>query len=512
MPTVTVRKGSLCRVITVEIGTTLLSVIRKAGISVSFPCNGKGSCGKCKVKAIGDLSEFLEKESKWISPSEKEAGVRMACYTTVAGDCEIEVIERSTNAVVENAYTAWEGKLDPLYPDGYGVAFDIGTTTVAAQLFSPAEKRPLSAKGELNRQQTYGADVISRIVSCNTDTVEPQSLLIRRQLSEMIKDLCNGAGISFDEVRYLVVCGNTTMMYILCGIEPAPLSVAPFTMAQPFGGLFDIDLPDFEHLPCWIPECASAYVGADITCSVLASGMAHMSGNILLVDAGTNGEMVLASGGGLLCCSTAAGPAFEGAGISCGGNASSGAINSVEYRDGSFSYTTIGEQPADKLCGSGLIDAVAALLNAGYITAKGKLKLPDGGDFFFGDSSVYLSQKDIRQIQLAKAAIRAGMDTLIHAAGLTYEEIETIILCGGFGSYLRPASAEAIGLIPAGFSQKAIAIGNAAGNGAAQILQSSARQQEAIQLVRSMSTVELASSPYFHDQYIAQMMFPVPAQ
>ena len=285
MPTVTVRKGSLCRVITVEIGTTLLSVIRKAGISVSFPCNGKGSCGKCKVKAIGDLSEFLEKESKWISPSEKEAGVRMACYTTVAGDCEIEVIERSTNAVVENAYTAWEGKLDPLYPDGYGVAFDIGTTTVAAQLFSPAEKRPLSAKGELNRQQTYGADVISRIVSCNTDTVEPQSLLIRRQLSEMIKDLCNGAGISFDEVRYLVVCGNTTMMYILCGIEPAPLSVAPFTMAQPFGGLFDIDLPDFEHLPCWIPECASAYVGADITCSVLASGICNVQ---KIIDKGVN--------------------------------------------------------------------------------------------------------------------------------------------------------------------------------------------------------------------------------
>ena len=512
MPTVTVRKGDRQYAVSVEPGETLLAAIQKAGISVSFPCGGKGSCGKCKVKAAGALSKPLPNEVKWIFPAEQAAGIRMACYAAAAGDCTVELLPNTADAVVENTYTAWEGNLAPLYREGYGVAFDIGTTTVAAQLFSPAEKRPLAAKGELNRQQAYGADVISRIVACNSDTVAPQSALIRRQLSDMIKDLCAEADIGTEAVRYLVMCGNTTMMYILCGIEPAPLSVAPFTMEQPFGGLFDIALPGFEHLPCWIPECASAYVGADITCSVLASGMAQMQGNILLVDAGTNGEMVLSSGSKLLCCSTAAGPAFEGAGISCGGNACGGAINAVEYQDGKFTYTTIGGLPADKLCGSGLIDAVAALLNAGKITAKGKLKLAESGDFFFEQSPVYLSQKDIRQVQLAKAAIRAGMDTLIHTAGLTYADIDAIILCGGFGSYLRPASAESIGLIPPGFAQKAIAIGNAAGNGAAQILQSAHRQQEAERLVQRMETVELASSPYFHDKYIAQMMFPVPAE
>ena len=509
MPKVTVVKGKQQVTVVVEQGITLLSAIQKAGISVSFPCGGKGSCGKCKVKAEGAVSSFLPQESKWITLEERQQKVRMACYTTVEGDCEIEVFEKISDAVIENTFSAWQGELDPLYKEGFGVAFDIGTTTVAAQLFSPADKCPIAVKGELNRQQIYGADVISRIVSCNADTVMPQAQLIRRQLSDMITELCREAGISPDAVKHLVVCGNTTMMYIINAIEPAPLSVAPFTMDQPFGNNFDIQLPGFEHVPCWIPECASAYIGADITCSVLASNMVDLKGNILLVDAGTNGEMVLSSGGKLCCCSTAAGPAFEGAGISCGGNASSGAIDFVQYRNGQFSYTTIGGEPANKLCGSGLIDAVAALLKAGYITAKGKLKTPDGGDFFFDNSRVYLSQKDIRQIQLAKAAIRAGMDTLIHAGGLSYEDIDTIILCGGFGSYLRPSSAEAIGLIPPGFAQKAIAIGNAAGNGAARILQSAGQRKEAERLVKYMDTVELASSPYFHDQYIAQMMFPV---
>ena len=509
MAIVKVSKGKKSTSVEIETGNTLMAAIQKANISVSFPCGGKGSCGKCKVKASGALSSILPQEAKWITEEEKAAGMRMACFAAICGDCEVEIFEKASDAVIENAYSEWSGTLDPLYTEGYGAAFDIGTTTVAAQLFSPDHKRPIAVKGELNRQQTFGADVISRIVSCNENTVGPQSDLIRKQLSDMLKDLCKEAKVPEEEVKYLVICGNTTMMYILFAIDPAPLSVAPFTMDHPFGGFFDAKLPGFEGLPCWIPGCASAYVGADITCSVLASKMAGMKGNILLVDAGTNGEMVLSANGELRCCSTAAGPAFEGAGISCGGNASAGAIDSVKYENGEFSYTTIANAPANKLCGSGLIDAVAALLKAGYITSKGKLKTPEGGDFFFANSEVYLAQKDIRQLQLAKAAIRAGMDTLIHASGLTYDDVDTIVLCGGFGSYLRPSSAETIGLIPPGFAKKAIAIGNAAGNGAARILQSREQQQEAARIVNSMNTVELASSPYFHDQYILQMMFTV---
>ena len=509
MASVKVSGGGKSVSVEIETGNTLMSAIRKANVSVSFPCGGKGSCGKCRVKASGALSGIQPREEKWLSEEEKTAGVRMACFAEVLGDCEVEIMEKTSGAVIENTYTEWNGTLDPLYSEGFGAAFDIGTTTVAARLFSSGFRHPIAVKGELNKQQTFGADVISRIVSCSENTVRPQSDLIRKQLSDMLKELCREAGVPEKEVRFLVICGNTTMMYILFAIDPAPLSIAPFTMDQPFGGLFDAKLPGFEGLPCWVPGCASAYVGADITCSVLASGMTGMKGNILLVDAGTNGEMVLSVDGTLRCCSTAAGPAFEGAGIACGGNASAGAIDSVLFENGEFSYTTIAGAPARTLCGSGLIDAVAALLKAGFITSKGKLKTPGGGDFFFADSGVYLTQKDIRQLQLAKAAIRAGMDTLIHESGLTYDDVDTIILCGGFGSYMRPAGAEAIGLIPPGFAEKAIAIGNAAGNGAARILQSRQQQEEAVRIVNSMNTVELAASPYFRDQYIRRMMFPV---
>lgn len=507
MAVVQITKNGQTVSVVVDLGTTLLQAIQKAGVPTSFPCAGKGSCGKCKVYAGGSLSSLTPQEQRWITDAERESGIRMACYASVQGDCSVTILEHAKNAVVETAYSPWEGALQPLYDSGYGAAFDIGTTTVAAQLFLPEDKRPVAVLGELNRQQIYGGDVISRIVHCNENSVAPSCSLIRTQLNDMLKKLCDDAGIGYDEIRYLVITGNTTMLYILFGIEPAPLAVAPFTMEQGFGGSFDPKLPDFEQVSCWIPPCASAYIGADITCSVLASGIAGCGGNILLVDAGTNGEMVLSANGHLRCCSTAAGPAFEGAGISCGGNASIGAVDSVRYEDGKFHYTTIGNAPANKLCGSGLIDAVAALLQAGCITAKGKLKLPEGGDFFFEGSEVFLSQKDIRQLQLAKAAIRAGMDTLIHESGLTYDEIDEIVLCGGFGSYLRPSSAEQIGLIPPGFSQKARAIGNAAGNGAGEILQSAEKQQQAVTIVREMETVELASNPYFHDRYIESMMF-----
>ena len=507
MSFVHVQIGSESASAEVAAGTTLLDAIRASGLSTSFPCGGKGRCGKCKVSASGELSQMSEQERCYLNEDELKTGIRLACFAKVSGDCFIRMNERAEDAVIANNYVEWDGEVLPLYEDGYGAAFDIGTTTVAAQLYHCGSKRPVAVQGELNRQQTYGGDVISRIVYCNEHTVQPLSFLIRTQLSDMLRSLCAEAGISHQDIHQLVITGNTTMMYLLFAIEPAPLAIAPFYMEQGFKGSFDARLPGFEGIPCYVPGCASAYIGADITCSVLASGMAGRSGNYLLVDAGTNGEMVLSSNGRLICCSTAAGPAFEGAGITCGGNASLGAIDSVRYEDGTFSYTTIGGAPADKLCGSGLIDAVAALLEAGMITKKGKLKTESGGEFYFGNSPVYLTQKDVRQLQLAKAAIRAGMDTLIHASGLEYDDMNQIILCGGFGSYLRPSCAERIGLIPPGFTRIAVAIGNAAGNGAGRILQSREQLEESERIVSHMETVELASNPYFHDRYFEAMLF-----
>ncbi|MEA4970668.1 MAG: ASKHA domain-containing protein [Candidatus Pelethousia sp.] len=506
MAKVEIVNGSRHSVLDVEAGLSLLQAIQAAGISTSFPCGGNGRCGKCRVIAHGSISEVDGRERSWLSGHDEEQLIRLACYARVQGDCKIEVIERAADAVVETAFSPWDGDLQPLYSNGYGVAIDIGTTTIATQLFRPESKYPVAVLGELNRQQMYGGDVISRIVHCNKQTVAPLSELVRGQLGDMLQRLCAQVGASPAEIRQLTIAGNTTMLYILFGIEPAPLAVAPFVMTEGFDGIFDAKLDGFSGVPCLVPGCSSAYIGADITCSVLASNIMNKRGNILLVDAGTNGEMVLSVQGDLRCCSTAAGPAFEGAGISCGGNASLGAIDSVQYREGTFSFTTIGNAPANKLCGSGLIDAVAALLQAELVNQKGKLRI-ESGMFFLGDSQVFISQKDIRQLQLAKAAIRAGMDTLIHESGLAYEEIDQIILCGGFGSYLRPASAERIGLIPPDFAKKTVAIGNAAGNGAGQILQSVHKRGEATEIVRRMETVELATNPYFNSRYIETLIF-----
>ncbi len=504
MPQVTILRGGQKTQIEVPAGQTLLAAIQAAGVQISMPCGGAGRCGKCVVQAEGALSAANANEAVFLEG--QPTGTRLACYAKVEGDCSA-ILPEAAKAVVETAYTAWGGTLAPLYASGYGVAFDIGTTTVAGQLFSPASKKPLTVLGEMNAQQPYGADVLTRITYCNDHGVSQLCESIRTQLAAMLRAMCQEAAVPVEELSYAVITGNTVMMYILCGIEPRPLAMVPFTMEYSFGGEAAFRLEGFADMPLYIPKTASAYIGADITCSVLASGMMHEAGNILLIDAGTNGEMALRTKGRLTCCSTAAGPTFEGAGIACGGNAAVGSIDTVEYVGGQFRLSTIGGLPPVKICGSGLIDAAAGLLEAGVVDAKGRMDKQYGGAFTFPGTPVYISQKDIRQLQLAKAAIRAGLDTLLHECKLSYDDLDEIILCGGFGSYLRPESAARIGLLPKDAAGKTRAIGNAAGNGAAQILQSRPQQQEALHICEQMETIELSTNRYFLDRFIQTMNF-----
>jgi uncharacterized 2Fe-2S/4Fe-4S cluster protein (DUF4445 family) len=311
----------------------------------------------------------------------------------------------------------------------------------------------------------------------------------------------DGTPITADDLVFSVLryaspaVGNTAMLHLLTGTDPTPLAAAPFILKRTFG--------EWEGTR-YYPPCISAYVGADMTAAILSSGMCESPDQTaLLIDVGTNGEMALLHQGALTCCSTAAGPAFEGAGISCGSMAVPGAVSDVWAEDGRICYRTIDNCPPVGLCGTGLIDAAATLRELGLMEDSGFME--DNAPL--GDSGLVLTRADIRQLQLAKAAIRAGIDTLLSDRGLTYADVDVLYLAGGFGSYLHPESCAAIGMIPRELIDKIQVLGNAAGQGASMMLLSAAELARAEGIARGATTLELSTSAVFMEKYVDGMMF-----
>jgi uncharacterized 2Fe-2S/4Fe-4S cluster protein (DUF4445 family) len=431
---------------------------------------------------------------------------------------------------------------------GLGAAVDIGTTTIAAYLYDLASGERVAAGSALNPQATFGADVISRIGASLSGHGRELARIVCGEISRLVRNMANAPGIqigtealsppflegrsrathTLDALQRIIIVGNTAMLYLLCELDTKPLSAMPFRADALFG---EYRFPEHLDLPrsisVYLPRCMSAYVGADITASLLAGGLivngrVHDGAPRMLVDIGTNGEIALAAGGSLVCCATAAGPAFEGAGISCGMLAVPGAIDKADFSDGTIQYSTIGGAPATGLCGTGLVDTAAALLDAGLMDESGFMgvrcptsfgaagqshALIKEGDFTFPGSDVAVSQRDMRQLQLAKAAICAGMLTLLAESGLTAADIGTLVIAGGFGSHIRASSAERIGLIPKGLAAKAISIGNGAGVGAGMMLLNDdiRRQSESIDKVARV--VDLSTNALFMNTYVNCMMF-----
>lgn len=504
MALVTWRAGGKTGVCEVDTGTTLMEVLRRENVPLDFPCGGNHSCGKCRVVVDGGVDPLTEKERQLLGDA--PVGIRLACFARVAGDCTVTVETARGSAIATDHFES-DGDLTPLYDGDYGVAIDIGTTTIAAYLFSCHSKKPLAVCGEMNDQGRYGADVLTRIDYAAQNGVGGLQECICEQLGRMMAELCHNAGIDPAQLSGACITGNTTMLHLLTGLDPYSLSQAPFTPQSLFGHYEKLPIPGFSHLKCYLPRCISAYVGADITCSILASELLSKKGNVLMVDIGTNGEMALKSGERLLCCATAAGPAFEGAGISCGGPASEGAVSKVWLEEGKFVCSVLGGGEGKSICGSGLIDAIACMLENKTIEYRGRF--PKGAEPFAAlTGNVRITLADVRQVQLAKGAIRGGIDTLLDAAGLTPEQLDGIILCGGFGSFLDPRSAEIIGLIPAGTAAKTTAIGNGAGTGAGWMLQSAQQVEESLRFVERAELIELSTSEVFKTQYIQAMNFP----
>jgi uncharacterized 2Fe-2S/4Fe-4S cluster protein (DUF4445 family) len=418
----------------------------------------------------------------------------------------------------------------------FGVAFDLGTTTVVATLLDLTTGTPVAVASMLNPQQPYGADVITRISATmmDSDALDRLSALAHQVLDQLTGEVCDEGGVERAEVYEMALAGNATMTHIALGIDPEPLGVAPFIMAsRSFDGLLATDLGVQVHprARAYVFPALGAYVGGDIVAGALASGMDRDRRIRLFIDIGTNCEILLSSGDRLLATAAPAGPAFEGAAIRCGMRAAPGAVEGVKISDDDVLLQVIGDVEPLGLAGSGLVDAVAALVAAGLIDASGRLIQADAPDvppglaarlqqvgkervfvlhFRGGDpaDSLYLSQRDIRELQFAKAAIATGWTLLLEEQGLSAADVAQVVLAGSFGSYLSPSSAVRIGLVPEVATLRIVSAGNVAGEGAKMALLSMRERAAAQALLEEVHYVELSDRADFNDQFVDRLAFP----
>lgn len=474
-------------------GTPLLEeVLSQAGIEFDHPCGGRGVCGKCAAEITGQVSAP--------NAAERRAGHRLTCQARLLGDAAVWLPEFGKD-LVEISSTA-QSAGNPM-AGSYGAAVDIGTTTLALKLYDLQSGRLLASGGRMNPQRAVAADVMGRIGAAMAGGASHLQSLVREALGQMLDQASMDAGIPREALSVMVVTGNTTMLYLITGRNPECLSHAPFLA----GTLFDFHARLLD-MAVYYPPCMNAFVGADITCAVLASGMCENPQTSLLCDIGTNGEIALWKNGKLYVTSTAAGPAFEGAGISCGCGSIPGAIDRVWVENGQVQCHTIGDAPPAGVCGSGLIDAIAAFRETGMIDETGA----SAADVLPLKGEIHLLPKDVRAIQLAKAAIRAGIQTLLESALVPEAEVATVYIAGGFGSHLNVASAAAIGLIPSGLQDRVRILGNAALSGAGTLLLNQDRLETARSIAAGATHLDLGGNPRFNENYIEQMLFPAESE
>ena len=561
--------------IKVNAGMSVLEAEIRAGLRPDAPCGGLGKCGKCLVKINGEVVKACQvrigEGETCVVETLDRAGNEKILTDGFNREVVFEPGLRMVQVELEKAKTGekrsdWQRLLDTLAEtDGevepgqmevdlklagelYGMrrdsdewyviysrrrilemrkeagrrclaAFDIGTTTIAGYLLDGADGRTLAVESRMNPQAQYGADVIMRANYALEHGTEALSMCVRKAVNEMLGSLAEDAGIRREDVFQVCVVGNTCMHHLFLGISPASLVHAPYTPAVSErlvlnAGDYGLDVQRKAEL-IMLPDIAG-YVGAD-TCGCLLTLRQDLKDEIsLMIDIGTNGEMVLGNKERLVTCSTAAGPAFEGAKIECGMRGAAGAVDHVKFEDGKWSYTTVGDKPAVGLCGSGLIDLVAGLLDAGMLDENGVLSSGQEKSGVFvlvpkeqagTEKGVYITQKDIGEVQLAKAAIAAGIQMLEKQLGIMEDQIDSVYIAGAFGNYMDPVSAGRIGLFPETLVRKVKPVGNAAGEGAKIALVNERKMLEMDELVRKIDFVELAASADFQDYFIDELGF-----
>jgi len=513
--TITVIHGNERTDISASSRASILENLREGDIvGVEAPCGGAGTCKKCLVIVTGYIRSVETGTVRRVT----DLSV-LACRYAPESDLMVVLSDSNKmNVVTKGSSDLTAGQ------KGLGYSIDIGTTTVAAFLYDLETGKILRSVGERNAQRAFGADVISRITACSAGKLPSLRDAIRTQITNLGLRLCDEAGVNAPAIRKIIIAGNTVMQHLFADLSPEAIGVAPFTPES----LFDDTRKAADVLPdlrtdcdVYLCPCISGYVGGDITAGLMATDSDHCEGLRLFVDIGTNGEMGLGNKDGFVTCATAAGPAFEGAEISCGMGGLPGAIDRVSVENGDLKIHVIGDGKAIGICGSGLVDAVAALLDLEILSESGRMcgadelpenlaariiTGPDGHNACLLQDGIYISAQDIREIQLAKAAIRAGAETLLELAHKKASDITELVIAGGFGSFLKKESALRIGLLPEVAPEKIRHAGNAAGAGASLCL-----TDEGIDRIRALngkcSYLELSGSSEFMEYYVEYMAF-----
>lgn len=540
-------------------GTSLLEAARRAKVRVESPCNGAGTCGKCTAKVLDGIDR-LRLVPREPAPAGAAADGRVQlCTSLVRGDVRVELpgaaaagLRILTDGVgVALPLAPWIRKRhepagdrtlvhagDALLAEepgdttgrALGVAVDVGTTTLVASLVDLLTGAELASTAALNPQATHAQDVLSRIQLGS----RPEGLALLHgelmaEIDRMIGELAGAVRAPRRRIYEVVLSGNTCMLHLAASVHPGGLGRHPYTPALRGGAHLraaDLGLTVARCGQVWLPPIISGYVGADIAAGMLATGLAHLPGVTLFVDVGTNGEMVLAVEGALRATSTAAGPAFEGMNISCGMRAAPGAVERFTVEAGAVRVETIGGAPPVGLCGSGLLDVVGELAAHGVVDASGRfarsgqglpaalaerLATREGRPVFEIAGGVHLTQRDVRQVQLAKGAVRAGVDLLLRSAGLRPADVDRALVAGSFGYHLRTRSLLDLGLFPPELGGRISYVGNTSQAGARALLLNRDARAEVAELARRTAVVELSDDPGFQRAFVGALAFPARA-
>lgn len=578
-------------------GKNLLDILLENQVFIDNPCNGKGSCGKCKVKILeGNLPEISETELKFLSEDEISNGIRLSCLISPEDNLVIETIQKERkHKILTTGYTpkfefnpsitkkifeiekpslknqtpfedavvnalgiedispsilsntsAFSGcatavfsekKLIGIEKDDtrshiYGIAVDIGTTTVAAELVDMTTGKELGSSSVINPQKKFGLDVLTRITyALENPDIALQNLQseIVSGINEIIDELCQKSKIDKAHIYEVSIAANCTMLHFLLGVNADSIGKSPyapsFVKAKNIpASTIGLDINPSCRLYC-LPS-VSSYIGADIVAGAYVCNLHKAEENVLFIDIGTNGEIVLSKKGELLSCSCAAGPALEGMNISCGMRAAEGAIEDVEILEDNVSFKTIGEHDPAGICGSGILAVLRELLKTGIVKKDGsfvkkeKLETHDyrqkfiklngrKREFILKDepNPLYITQSDIRQVQLAKGAILSGFHALLKKADLTMDQLDKVVIAGQFGSHLPAESLTGTGILPKEVNDKLTYVGNSSKTGAYMALMSADIKKELSEVAHSIDYMELGASEGYERLFADCLMF-----